>query len=94
MEEWDYAFDAEKNAWLLRERGISFDQIIALIESGKLIQVLEHADQARYPNQLLYEVNVDGYVYVVPVIRRGRTLFLKTVYPSRKATRRHGGEPK
>lgn len=94
MEDLDYAFDPEKNAWLIRERGISFEQIIALIEGGKLIQVLEHRDKERYPDQLLYEVDVDGYVYVVPVVRKGRTFFLKTIYPSRKATRkRRKGEP-
>jgi uncharacterized DUF497 family protein len=92
--DWDYAFDPEKNAWLIRERGISFEQIIALIEGGKLIQVIEHPDREKYPNQLLYEVDVDGYVYVVPVVREGRALFLKTIYPSRKATRkRTKGEP-
>ena len=89
MEEWDYAFDPQKNAWLSRERGISFEQIIALIESSKLIQVLEHPNAERYPNQLFYEVDVDGYVHVVPVVMEGRILFLKTVYPSRKATRKH-----
>lgn len=88
VEDWSYAFDSDKNAWLIRERGISFDQIIALIESGKLIQVLEHSDQAKYPDQFLYEVDVGGYVYVVPVVRQGRNLFLKTVYPNRKATRK------
>ena len=94
MEDLDYAFDPEKNAWLIRARGISFEQIIALIEGGKLIQVLEHRDKERYPDQLLYEVDVDGYVYVVPVVREGRTFFLKTIYPSRKATRkRRKGEP-
>ena len=94
MEEWDYTFDPAKNAWLIQERGISFEQIIALIEGGKLIQVLEHPDKERYPGQLLYEVDVDGYVHVVPVVRESRTLFLKTIYPSRKATRkRTKGEP-
>lgn len=87
MEDGDYDFDPEKNAWLLRERGISFEQIISLIENGKLIQVLAHPNKARYPNQLLYEVDVDGYIFVVPVVREGRRLFLKTIYPSRKATR-------
>lgn len=95
MEEWSYAFDPEKNAWLIRERGISFEQIIALIESGKLVQVLEHPNEEKYPNQLLYEVDVDGYVHVVPVVREGRNLFLKTIFPSREATRnRRKGEPK
>lgn len=89
---WDYAFDPEKNARLIRERGISFEQIVALIESGKLIRVLKHPNTAKYPNQLLYEVDVDGYVYVVPVVLEGRKLFLKTVYPSGKATRKHRRE--
>jgi len=87
MQERDYAFDPQKNAWLIQERGISFDQIIALIESSKLIQVLEHPNAERYPDQLLY-------VHVVPVVRRDRILFLKTIYPSRKVTRkRRKGEP-
>lgn len=87
MKESDYAFDPDKNAWLIRERGISFEQIIALIEGGNLVRVLEHHDRERYPNQLLYEVDIEGYIYVVPVVRAHRTLFLKTIYPSRKATR-------
>jgi hypothetical protein len=82
LEDWDYSFDPAKNAWLIHERGVSFEQIIALIEGGKLIQVLAHPNHARYPNQLLYEVDVEGYVYVVPVVREGRSLFLKTIYPS------------
>jgi uncharacterized DUF497 family protein len=94
MEEGDYAFDADKNAWLIRERGISFEQIIALIENGNLIQVLEHHDRKRYPDQLLYKVDVDGYVYIVPVVRKDRMLFLKTIYPSRKATKKHTKGPK
>jgi len=93
MEELDYAFDPQKNAWLIRERTIAFEQIIALIESSKLIQVLDHPNAEKYPNQLLYEVDVDGYVHVVPVVREGRILFLKTIYPSRKATRKRSGEP-
>ncbi len=55
VEEWDYAFDPGKNAWLIQGGGVSFEQIIALIEGGKLIQVLEHPDE-RYPHQLLCEV--------------------------------------
>jgi len=76
-----------KNASLIRERGIGFEPIIALIESGHLVQVLEHHDHPCYPHQLLSEVDVDGYIYIVPVVREHRTLFFKTIYPSRKATR-------
>ena len=58
---------------------------IALIESSKLVQALEHPNAESYPNQLLYEVGVDRYVHVAPVVRRSRVLFLKTIYSSRKA---------
>jgi uncharacterized DUF497 family protein len=94
VEEWDYTFDPKKNAWLVRERGISFEQIIALIEDGKLLRVLEHPNKTKYPDQLLYEVDVEGYVHVVPVVRTDKTLFLETIYPSRKATKdlKKGGE--
>ena len=50
--------------------------------------MLEHPNAERYPNQVLYEIDVDGYVHVVPVVRGRRILFLKTIYPYRKATRR------
>jgi len=85
---WDYQFDPEKNAWLICERGISFEQIIALIHGGKLIQVWEHPDKARYPSQLLYEIDVDGYVYVVPVAKEGQNAIPKR--PSIPAERRRG----
>ena len=87
MEDWDYSFDPGKNDQLKRERCIGFERIIAGIEAGNLIQILEHPDDDKYPGQWLFEVNVDGYVYVVPVVRQGQTLFLKTIYPSRKATK-------
>ena len=92
MEEWDFGFDPEKNAWLIQERGICVEQIIALIENGKLVQVLDHPDKTKYPHQLMYEVNVDGYLYIVPVVKKDRSLFLKIIYPSRKATRKRGKE--
>jgi hypothetical protein len=83
----DYAFNPDKNSWLIRERGIGFEQIIALIDAGKLLRVLTHPNQMKYRDQLLYEVDADGYVYGVPVVATGSTLFLKTIYPSRKATK-------
>ena len=88
----DYEFDPEKNAWLIANRGISFQQIIALIEAGKLLEILEHPNPAKYPGQVLYQIDVDGYVHIVPVTARGATLFLETIYPSRKATKKRRKE--
>ena len=88
METWNYSFDPKKNDWLVRERGISFEYVIFLIQEGKLLRVLEHPNRAKYPDQLIFEIDVSGYVYIVPVVKKKNELFLKTVYPSRKATKK------
>jgi uncharacterized DUF497 family protein len=91
MDELEFEFDTAKNEWLIQNRGIGFESVIARIAGGGLLRILEHPDPDRYPGQVLYEVDVNGYVHIVPVVRRGRTLVLKTIYPSRKATRRLRG---
>jgi len=66
----DYDFCSEKNAWLIENRGISFEQIIALIEAGKLLQILEHSTQAKYPGQLMYEVKTSTATYMSSPLHR------------------------
>lgn len=87
-----FEFDESKNILLQRDRGISFERIIAIIADGKLLRVLEHHDRRKYPHQYIYEVDVEGYVYLVPVVIDGSKIFLKTIYPSRKATKRRKDE--
>ena len=82
-----FEFDEGKNVELKRERGISFEEIIVLIEEGCLLDVVEHPNKLRYPHQQVYVVDVGGYAYLVPFVREGETIFLKTIYPSRKATK-------
>lgn len=77
----EYDYSPDKNARLKAERGISFEEIILLIDEGHLLDVLEH------PNQRIYVVDVDGYVYLVPFVRTGDRIFLKTIYPSRRPTK-------
>ncbi len=47
----------------------------------------DHPNQEKYPNQRIYFVVVDEYVYLVPHIVEKDFIFLKTVIPSRKATK-------
>jgi len=84
-----FLFDQSKNLRLLHERGITFEQVIALIEAGEVIDVLENPNQDTYPGQWIYVVNVDGYCYLVPFVQKEGILFLKTIIPSRKATRNY-----
>jgi uncharacterized DUF497 family protein len=84
-----FKWSAEKNEALKRERGVSFEQIVVAIESGGLLDVYAHTNSAKYPRQRVMAVNCDGYVCLVPFIEEDEYLFLKTIIPSRKATRDH-----
>ena len=83
-----FNWSTEKNQQLIEQRQISFEIIVSGMEQGNLVDVLEHPNQDRYPGQLIYVVEVDEYVYLVPfVLQADGTRFLKTIIPSRKATR-------
>ena len=89
----DLAFDwnPEKNRQLIYQRRISFESVVSAIEQGGLLDVLEHPNQERHPGQLIYIVEIHGYVHLVPfVIQANGTRFLKTIIPSRKASRDYG----
>ena len=83
-----FDWNAEKNQQLAKQRGISFERVVSAIEQGGLVDVLEHPNQERYPGQLIYAVDIEEYIYLVPFVREADgTRFLKTIIPSRKATR-------
>jgi uncharacterized DUF497 family protein len=91
-----FAWDAAKNETLRSERGISFEEIVFHIERGDVLDILEHPNQRRYGEQRIFVVRVSDYVYLVPFVESESEVFLKTVIPSRKATKRylHTKEPK
>ena len=87
-----YDWDSAKNAKLKAERGISFEDIVFYIAQGFEVDVFEHPNQSKYPGQLVSVVLVEDYAYLVPYIESDSTLFLKTIIPSRKATKKYLGE--
>lgn len=78
-----------KNEWLKRERSISFERVTVAIASGGLLDVRKNENPARYPGQRVLVVAVDGYAYLVPFVEKPGVYFLKTIIPSRKATRHY-----
>ncbi|MEK7384260.1 MAG: toxin [Elusimicrobiota bacterium] len=82
-----YRWDSEKNKRLKSERGISFEQIVMHIGRGAGLGVCDHPNPAKYPNQRVLVVNVGNYAYLVPFVDSNDGRFLKTIIPSRKATR-------
>ncbi len=82
-----FDFDPEKSALLRKNRGIGFEEIIVLIEAGHIRRIIDHPNAAKYPHQKMYYVEIDDYIYAIPTVRNDDIVFLKTIYPSRKATR-------
>ena len=90
-----FRWSAEKNESLKLSRGVSFESIVIAIEADGLLDIVEHPNVTKYPNQRVLVVSFDGYVYLAPFVQEADYFFLKTVIPSRKATRDYlqQGEP-
>jgi uncharacterized DUF497 family protein len=82
-----FRWNPEKNEILRADRGMSFENVVVAIDSGGLLDILAHPNQEKYPRQKVLVVECDNYVYLVPYIEEEDCFFLKTVIPSRKATR-------
>ncbi len=85
-------WNAEKNRYLIEERHISFEEIIFSLQSGGLLDDAVHPNTDKYPNQRIFIVAVNEYAYLVPYVENDDDIFLKTAFPSRKATKEHLGE--
>jgi uncharacterized DUF497 family protein len=90
-----FRWNPEKNDALKRARGLSFESVVVAVESGGLLDIVNHPKQAKYPNQRVLVVAIENYAHLVPFAEEEDHYFLKTVIPSRKATRNHlhKGEP-
>jgi uncharacterized DUF497 family protein len=84
-----YSWNNDKNEKLKKERGVSFEDVIYYIENEKLRAILKHKNQERYPGQKIYVVEVNNYVYLLPFVETEKEIFLKTIIPSRKATKKY-----
>jgi uncharacterized DUF497 family protein len=88
-----FRWNAEKNELLARERGITFEEIVQRIQSGARVIETDHPNKEKYPNQNILIIDVEGYAYLVPCVIDKNEYFLKTIIPSRKATKKYyGGE--
>lgn len=86
-------WNPDKNIELMRQRGISFEEILSAIEQGGLLMTLEHPNKQRYASQKIWVVGFREYAYLVPFVESEHDIFLKTIMPSRKATKQYLNEP-
>jgi len=87
-----FAWDDAKNAKLKADRSIGFEDIVFHIERGDLLDILEHPNPDRYAGQRIFVVRREDYAYLVPFVEDEHTVFLKTIIPSRKATKQYLSE--
>ena len=84
-----FSWNDEKNALLQAERQVSFEDVVLFIEMGFLLDVLEHPNQEKYKGQKVFVVQIDDYVFLVPFVENELQVFLKTIIPSHKATKKY-----
>ena len=82
-----FRWSSDKNQQLGAQRFIHFEAVVVAIETGGLLDVLAHPNPEQYPSQRILVVEVNQYVYLVPYVEGDDYIFLKTIIPSRKATR-------
>ena len=84
-----FSWNEEKNELLKAERQISFEDVVFYIEMGFLLDVLEHPNQEKYKGQKIFVVQIEDYAYLIPFVEDEHEIFLKTISPSRKATKKY-----
>ncbi len=86
-----FDWSTEKNEELKLNRGISFEEVVFHIMGEGLLDIIEHPNQEKYENQKVFIVNMENYIYLVPFVESDEIVFLKTIIPSRKMTRKYLG---
>lgn len=89
-----FSFNEDKNAKLKAARGVGFEDVITLLKSGCFICVIDHPNKIKYHNQRCAIVNINDYCYMIPFVENENEVFLKTIIPSRKLTKRYKNEKK
>jgi hypothetical protein len=84
-------YSLEKNELLKEQRNISFEDVILALESGNLLDDIEHPNKEKYPNQNIFIILIEikDYVYLVPYVEDDTSIFLKTIIPSRQMNKKY-----
>ena len=85
-------WDEEKNQLLQLQRDVGFEEVLEKIANGEIISRRIHPNTDKYPNQQIFVLEINGYVWYVPFVETDEEIFLKTIIPSRKLTKEFGGK--
>jgi hypothetical protein len=87
-------WNSAKNKLLQKEWHVSFEDVVYHMMAGGILDTFEHPNQERYPDQQIHVIEIEGYAYLVPFVESENEVFLKTIIPSRKATKTYLGGPR
>ncbi len=82
-------FSQEKNTKLKSTRRIGFDEVAKIIKKKEILEVIDNPNKKKYQNQKLFLTQIGNSVFVVPFVEEKDYIFLKTVYPSHKYTKKY-----
>lgn len=89
-----YVWNDEKNERLKVDRNISFEEVVFHIANGDVLDIVEHPNPTKYKGQRMFIVKIHDYAWLVPFVETDEEVFLKTIIPSRKATKKYlRGQP-
>ncbi|OQX95023.1 toxin [candidate division KSB1 bacterium 4572_119] len=85
-------WNKDKNIWLKKCRKIGFEDVLYYMDNNFVKDDIEHTNKEQYPNQRIFVLDIEESIYLVPYVESNEEIFLKTIIPSRKATRDYLGE--
>ncbi len=89
-----FNWNSEKNEWIKKNREICFEDIAYLLSEGNLLDIIDNPSP-NFSNQQMLVILFKDYIYLVSFVKNKSEFFLKTIIPSRKATKKYlGGEIK
>ena len=85
-------WNEEKNQLLQIARGLSFEMVLEKLEKEEIIDIKNHPNKSKYPNQKIFILRLNNYLCYVPFVENEKELFLKTIIPSRKLKKEYQDE--
>jgi len=88
MNDLEFNWSDKKNILLKNERNICFEDVVTAIKNDKLLDIIKNQSE-NHPNQYCLIIDISSSAYIVPFVREGNIFFLKTMYKSRKQTKKY-----
>ena len=74
----------KKNEQLKKSRQVCFEDVENAINDDRVLDIVLHHNQEKYPNQKILIVRINDYIHYVPFVEDNALYFLKIIIPSRK----------